>query len=78
MEITDAVLSEWERVACSEEGYLHHIASQLISEVRRLRHELADPRYIYAGGRVPRQSVIHRNEIIEKLEQEIKALRAKQ
>ncbi len=72
--ICDAQLSDWEILACSHEKHEHFIMRQLISEVRRLRHELADPNYLYSG-RIHRQGIISRNMEIDRLNKEIRELK---
>jgi hypothetical protein len=79
--MADATLSEsdlagFERLALAGESALHQAASKLAAEVVRLRHALADPSFMYAGGRIHRHALVCRNEKIDQLLDEVKALKA--
>lgn len=42
------------------------IATNLLSEVLKLRHELNDPRFMYNGGRAMRQTIVNCNAELDK------------
>lgn len=71
--IIDGALNEMEEKAASVGDQMSQWVCQLVSEVRRLKHELVDPNYLYANGRIHRQAVVSRNAEIEKLKAECKA-----
>ena len=56
-----------EVVAFSKDTLEHRIIQRLLREVLRLRHELDDPAYMYAGGRIRRDAILCRNAAIEAL-----------
>jgi hypothetical protein len=65
---------------CEAEGAkadtLHsHMVMKLVSEVRRLTHERDDPNFKYSGDRIHRAAVVSRNAQIDRLHDEVKALR---
>lgn len=75
-------LLEMEEAAYKAEqikGFAFHNLTQsiivLTSEVRRLNHELVDPRYMYSTGRVPRQGITCRNAEIDALRKEVEQLK---
>lgn len=49
--------------------------TRLVDEIRKLKHELVDPRYTYANGRVTRQSITVRNAEISALLAQIRELK---
>lgn len=59
--LTDADLIVMERLAFASETAECHAIQRLLAEVRRLRHELADPNYMYAGTRIHRHALLDRN-----------------
>lgn len=64
-------LHEWEVLACTPPlSWERQIIGKLVSEVRKLQHELDDPNYNYVG-RIHRQAIICRNEQIASLEKQI-------
>lgn len=69
-------LDEAERIALAGDTVLHQLAGRLLIEVRRLQHELADPQFQYAGGRVHRHAVVCRNAEIDALREQVRQLRA--
>lgn len=79
MALDENALTELEEAAYKAEntqGFNYPQLSQsvatLVSEVRRLNHELADPRFIYGGSRAPRQAITCRNIEISALRAELK------
>lgn len=64
-------LDQIERAAAKDNGPMGQFCFYLLSEVRRLQHELNDPNYQYFG-RIHRQAILVRNAQIEKLELELK------
>jgi chromosome segregation ATPase len=68
----DLNLTEIEELALSKDAPIHVAAGLLVCRVRQLTHELADPNYLYAGGRICRQIVVSRNEKIKELIKELK------
>lgn len=75
--MTDERLHDLERIGCSGDSLMHHAITELTSEVRRLRHELADPRYQYAGGRATRLAITCREAELDSLRKELTELRSK-
>lgn len=57
------------------DNLMQTIALKLLSEVRRLQHELNDPRYNYVG-RIPRTAILYRDDKIDRLNKELTKLRA--
>ncbi len=53
------------------------IAQKLLHEVRRLKHELDDPNYIYSG-RIHRAAILCRNAEIDALRAEIQKIKSEQ
>lgn len=51
-------------------------AGLIMRELLRLKSQLEDPNYMYAGGRIHRHAILTRNGQIDALRQEIKSLRA--
>jgi hypothetical protein len=47
---------------------------KLVFRVRELDHELANPNYLFAQGRISRQALVIRNQEIEKLRSQIRDL----
>lgn len=45
--------------------------AEAIVTIRHLQHQLNDPNYLYAGGRISRQAIVFRNEEIEALRNEM-------
>ena len=73
--VTEADLMDYERHAYDKpDTVVHQILSKLIWEVRRLQHELIDPRYMYCG-RATRASIVSRNVEIEGLRKELLELK---
>lgn len=64
-----------EQAACASDSTEAAMILNLVSEVRRLKHELDDPNYLYAG-RIHRQAIVSRDARIEKLRTEVKRLQA--
>lgn len=73
--IDEVTLDAWERIGCSGDSLEKQIICNLITEVRMLQHELNDPCFKYAGGRINRQAIVSRNETIDKYLEEIKKLK---
>jgi len=69
-------LAECEEEGCKGDTLLHQLVCHLVSKVRNLQHQLADPNYQYAGGRIHRQAIVCRNEQQVQLYNEIKELKA--
>lgn len=63
-----------EKAAAEDGSIMATYVLQLVSRVRALEHELADPNYQYSG-RIHRQAIVSRNALIEKLRQEIAILK---
>jgi hypothetical protein len=68
-------LDEWENKACGE-GWHDVIIRSLVSEVRRLQHQLDDPNYLYAGSRIHRQALIVRDAEADRLREIVAKLKA--
>lgn len=68
-------LDDMEERATAADGHLAVCVCRLVSEVRRLHHELADPNYQYSG-RIHRQAVLTRDATIARLREEVKKLTA--
>lgn len=74
--IDDGKLIEMEEAGATEDSPLAFHVCELVSEVRRLKHELADPNYLYAG-RIHRQAILSRNATIDQLLREVKRLKVR-
>lgn len=68
--LENADLDQAEQDALAGDTLLNQTAARLLVEVRRLRHELADPMFMYAGGRISRHAVVGRNADIERLQRD--------
>lgn len=66
-------LHDIERLVHAEDTLIARMAQSLVVEVRRLRHELADPNYIYAHGRIARAAIVCRNNEIDSLREQLKS-----
>lgn len=73
--LEDDELDAMERFAMTEETLMALNVGKLVSEVRRLKHELADPNYLYVG-RIHRQSILCRDAQIDVLRKEIAELKS--
>lgn len=69
----DSDLHDIETLVHAEDTIIARLAQALVVEVRRLKHELNDPNYMFAGGRIPRAALICRTTEIDKLRKELKA-----
>ena len=49
-----------EEFACTGQSVDKQLIARLVSQVRSLQHQLNDPNYLYAGGRIHRQALISR------------------
>jgi len=67
--LTDDQLHEIERLIYTADSH-DQLAGRLYQEVLRLKHELADPRYHYAGSRINRAAIVSRDAEIDKLRAE--------
>lgn len=47
---------------------------KLVAHVRDLDHQLNHPNYIYASGRIPRSSIVYRNQEIDTLRQQVRKM----
>ncbi len=69
-------LSDMEEVLYKQPiSYEAQIALRLLSECRRLQHELADPNYQYSG-RIHRAAILSRNAEIDALRKTVEELKA--
>lgn len=73
--LSEMDLSELEVVAFCSDGVPQRCVQVLIREVRRLRHELEDPSFMYAGGRIRRDAILCREAEIDQLREQIKKLK---
>lgn len=68
-------LHDIEKYAAGQaDSLLSLVTMRLVREVRRLQHELNDPNYLYASGRISRSAIICREAEADKLRERIKAL----
>ncbi len=74
--MTEEELDRFEQLGCKRPMTPETQAiGNLVSEVRKLLHELKDPNYLYASTRIHRQAVISRDATIQRLEKEIMELK---
>lgn len=71
--IEEPDLSRAEELAMTEGTAMAQWLAKCVSEIRRLRHELNDPNYMYSG-RIHRQAVICRDVEIDRLRKRIEDL----
>ena len=60
-------LHDLECMAYDGDTLYNRAMQRLVREVMRLQHELADPRFQYAGGRIHRAAIVCRNAEIDSL-----------
>lgn len=73
--LSDSDLHEAERVALASDSLPGQLAARLLVEVRRLQHQLADPSFMYAGGRIHRHAIVCRQTEIDALRQDAARLK---
>lgn len=73
--LTDADLEAAEQVALAGDSRDQQLASRLLVELRRVRHELADPAFMYAGSRIHRHALICRDAENSQLRAELNSLK---
>jgi hypothetical protein len=76
--LNETDLGELEVLAFEGDDLVHRSLQHLLREVRRLRHELADPAFMYAGGRIRRDAILCRNAENDQLQEQIKKLTSKE
>lgn len=57
------------------ESYARNIGLELVRRLYKVLHDLADPNYQFAGGRIPRGALLSRNADIDRLKKEIQELK---
>lgn len=72
--LNESDLSDLEEMAFEGDDLVHRAAQRLLIELRRAWHDLADPQYMYAGGRVHRHAILCRNAEVDELRQRITAM----
>lgn len=68
-------LTDYEELIFKGDSLVHRAAQNLLSEVLRLRSELTDERFQYAGGRIHRFAIVSRNAENDELRQQAVELR---
>jgi len=70
-------LTDYEELIFKGDSLVHRAAQNLLSEVLRLRGELADERFQYAGGRIHRFAIVSRNAENDELRRQVADLTEK-
>jgi hypothetical protein len=80
--LNESDLEKMEKMGCGQHSEIGSLLTQAVCEIRRLQHELADPRFLYSGSRIQRTALIARDqEVMElrgsvaELEKEIQKLK---
>lgn len=76
-ELADHDLHELGTLAHDGNSVPHLAMQRLVREVLRLKHELANPQFMYAGGRVSRDAILCRNATIDKQMDDLAEMRAR-
>lgn len=71
-EMVSADINECELEAVKGDTLLHQMLSRVLAELDRVKHEAADPMYLYAGSRISRMALMVREAVIDKLRDEAK------
>lgn len=75
--VNESDLIQFEEIAYRNGDSLDgSVISKLIWEVRRLQHELNDPRFMYANARATRAAIVCRNEGIRRIERQLAEAKA--
>lgn len=68
------ILDEWEQLGYSGGTPIHRALSDAVREIRRLKHELSDPNYMYASGRIGRQALLVREAELDRYRRRVAEL----
>lgn len=69
--LTTVDINEIEEWSLRSDDLTHRFLARLVSEYRKLEHELIDPNYMYAGGRIHRQALMVRDVEVMQLRKEV-------